>query len=245
MRLTVEELARFYGCPRGEAAQSLIARRVMALWPHLNGLDVLGVGFAEPYLAPYRPGARRLIALSPAAQGARPWPREGRNVCALGPEHSLPFRDSAFDRILLAHLLEEADALSGTLAEASRALAPSGRIMLIATHRTGLWARAERTPFGHGRSFSRGQLTRLLEGAGLEPRFWAGALFAPPVEWPMVTRAALAWERTGERIWPGLGGVILVEAVKQVYANRGKPARRPVFQPAPAPVGEPRPAWRA
>lgn len=244
MRLTVQELERFYQSPRGAAAQAMIARRIGALWPQLNGLDVLGLGFAEPFLDTYRAGARRVVSASPAAQGARPWPSGAPNVRALAVEHSLPFPDAAFDRILIAHLLEEADALSAAVMEASRALAPSGRIMILAAHRAGLWCRAERTPFGHGRSFSRGQVSRLLDAAGLSARHWARALFMPPVAWTPVTRSALTWERMGERAWPALGGVVLVEASRHTPARIGVAARQPVFQPLGAPVGEPRPAWR-
>ena len=34
----------------GEAARRAAARRLAALWPHADGLDVLGVGYPAPYL---------------------------------------------------------------------------------------------------------------------------------------------------------------------------------------------------
>ena len=48
-------------------------------------------------------------------------------------------------------------------------LAPSGRVIIVAAARMGLWADAEKTPFGHGRPFTRGQLESLVREAELEP----------------------------------------------------------------------------
>jgi hypothetical protein len=74
----------------------------------------------------------------------------------------------------------------------------------------------ERTPFGHGRPFSRGELDGLLRGALFEPEQWQRALYAPPVGAP--TGSGTGWERFGGRFFPGLGGVHIVEAGKSLYA---------------------------
>jgi len=34
----------------------------------------------------------------------------------------------------------------------------------------------------------------------------------------VLTRSAAAWERVGAVLWPGFSGVVIVEAVKEVYA---------------------------
>jgi hypothetical protein len=72
MRVDVLALQRFYASPLGEAAQRAAARRLAALWPHADGLDVLALGYGSPYLDRYRAGARRTVAMMPAAQGAEP-----------------------------------------------------------------------------------------------------------------------------------------------------------------------------
>ena len=41
-------------------------------------------------------------------------------------------------------------------------------VLLIVANRAGVWARADRTPFGHGRPFSKGQILRLLEDTAFE-----------------------------------------------------------------------------
>lgn len=239
MRTEAIEIDRFYRSQRGEAARTMVYRRLQALWPEVKGLDMLGYGFAGPYLEPFREKARRAVAFMPSAQGAIAWPDRHGERCAsvLGEETRLPFAEAMFDRIVAVHTLEEADDLQRLLRELWRVLAPEGRLVIVAAHRAGAWARVDATPFGHGRPFSRGQLTRLLTGALFEPIAWARALYAPP--WSMFCGPRLSglFESAGERFWPGFGGLILVEAVKHVGAIRptgaAVPVRRKALDAAP------------
>lgn len=229
MRTSAQEIDRFYATPKGWAAKTAIARRLRALWPDARGLDVLGLGFAGPYLEPYRASARRAVAFAPAAQGATPWPAgEGVKVaCTLGDEASTPFLEALFDRVILVHALEEAEAPARLLREVWRITAPQARIVIVAAHRSGLWARAEATPFGHGRPFSKPQLARLLDGAMFESAAWSRALYAPPTGWGTGPRRAAVFEKLGEQVWPAFGGLILVEAVKRIAALPSKTAPAP------------------
>lgn len=226
MRSDAVEIDRFYRTRRGEAARTMAQRRLSALWPQARGLDMLGYGFATPYLETYRDDARRTVAFMPAAQGAIAWPdRHGqKNATCLGEEIRLPFAEAMFDRIILAHALEEADSIQRLLRELWRVLSPEGRLVIIAAHRSGAWARVDATPFGHGRPFSRGQLARALRDALFEPSAWARALYAPPWNWLCGPRTANGFEALGEKLWPGFGGLILVEAVKHVGAVRPRGA---------------------
>ena len=45
----------------------------------------------------------------------------------------------------------------------------------------GVWARTDTTPFGHGRPYSRSQITQLLREAWFTPTGWGEALHVPPV----------------------------------------------------------------
>ena len=98
-------------------------------------------------------------------------------------------------------------------------MSPSGRIVIVAPNRRGLWARRDSTPFGHGRPFSRGQLSKLLRDAMFEPGGWSYALYLPPINFGFLRRSAAAWERIGLWVGQGFAGVIIVEARKQVYAT--------------------------
>ena len=237
MRRDVLELRRFYATPLGGAAREMIGRKVQEAWRDVHGMDVLGLGYATPFLDGLR-HTRRTVAVMPAGQGVEAWPGAGRNLACLMDETALGFPNALFDRILVVHGLEEADDPLALLREVWRVLAPSGRVIIAAASRLGLWSDAERTPFGHGRPFTRGQLEALVREAELEPLAWSRALYAPPLAW--TAGWAEGFEQVGSRLWPQFSGMILLEAVKQTFAvkPRVNPAllrRRPgVLKPATA-----------
>ncbi|WP_421790487.1 class I SAM-dependent methyltransferase [Hyphobacterium sp.] len=245
MRSDAVEIDRFYTTDQGMAAQAMILRRIAALWPNLKDYDLLAMGYGPPLLSNLGEGARRKVAFMPAEQGAIRWPGDHPSLTVLGEEAHLPFPDSMFDRIILIHALEESASPAHLLRELWRVTAPQGRIALIAPNRTGLWARVEATPFGHGRPFSKGQLSRLLVDAAFTPTAWSRALYAPPWKWACKDDRALGWERAGEKFWSRLGGLIMAEAIKQTGAltpRRARPVRvrLPALEGRPAPALSPR-----
>jgi SAM-dependent methyltransferase len=240
MRRDVTALRSFYASPLGRAAIDMVERKLVEAWGDARGLDVLGVGYATPFLEPFNALARRVVAAMPAGQGVEPWPGGDPNLACLSGELSLPFQNALFDRVALVHGLEESEDPTALLAEVRRVMAPSGRLIAVVANRRGLWSRSESTPFGYGRPFSRPQLEEAVRDAGLEPTAWSICLYAPPL--PALTRWAEPFEQVGARLWPPMGGLILMEAVKQTFAVRPRGAVAPVRVPrvragAPVPVG--------
>jgi SAM-dependent methyltransferase len=238
MRRDVLELRRFYAAPLGRAARAMVRRKVEEAWGDGQGLDVLGLGYATPFLDGMF-AARRVVAAMPAGQGVEAWPQGVKNRASLMDETALAFPNALFDRILVAHGLEEADDPLALLREVWRVLSPSGRTIIVAASRLGLWSDAERTPFGHGRPYTRGQLEQLVRDAELEPIAWSRALYLPPLEW--TAGWAEGFEQIGSRLWPQFSGLILLEAVKQTFAVKPKAApaltRRAAGALRPAPAG--------
>jgi len=229
MRRDVVELRRFYAAPLGHAVREMVGRKVDEAWGQASGLDVLALGYATPFLDGLS-GARRIVAAMPAAQGVEVWPKPmaksgDGNLACLTDEETLPFPNALFDRVLVVHGLEEADDPLAFLREVWRVLAPSGRVILTASARSGLWANAENTPFGSGRPFTRRQLEHLAREAELEPLAWSRALYVPPVAG--LSRYAEGFEQVGARLWPRFAGLILLEAVKQTFAVKPKGLRAP------------------
>jgi hypothetical protein len=116
--------------------------------------------------------------------------------------------------------------LTPAFEELWRVLKSNGRILIIVPNRMGLWCRADWTPFGHGRPYSAAQVNNFLREHLFVPERTEKGVFIPPFENNFLLRSAGWWEALGEKICPGMGGVIFVEASKQVYAGIMQPSRK-------------------
>ncbi len=228
MHPDVLDLRDFYNRPLGGVVRRLLTSRIRSRWRSVHGAQLMGLGFAVPYIGLFRGEASRLGALMPANQGALVWPASGKGHTVMVEEAMLPLPDASVDRLLAVHCLETSERVGALLREIWRGLTPEGRLLLIVPNRRGIWARLDTTPFGHGRPYSRGQLERLLTDALFTPLEWTSALFMPPLDRHWLVRWATAFERVGARLWPGFAGVIIVEARKELMGALPKtaPARR-------------------
>jgi SAM-dependent methyltransferase len=235
MRRSVTELKSFYAEPMGRAVRTMVIRQLVNAWGDVRDLDVLGIGYATPFLEPFRDRARRVVAVMPAAQGVETWPAPGPNLVCLADEYALPLPSALFDRVLVVHGLEESADPVALLAQVHRVLAPSGRAIIAVAHRNGLWAGAEATPFGHGQPFTRAQLETIVRDAELEPYAWSRALYAPP--WPALAPYAELIEQAAAAIAPPFSGLILLEAIKKTFAVRPGRVRAPIVRTRLRPAG--------
>jgi SAM-dependent methyltransferase len=119
------------------------------------------------------------------------------------------------------HCLEGSEQVRKLLRELWRVLKPEGSLLIVVPNRRGVWARMDRTPFGHGQPYSRSQLERSLRDALFSSVDWSSALFMPPVERGLLLRMGMAIERVGARVWPLFAGVIIVEARKELASPLG------------------------
>ncbi|MEM9796811.1 MAG: methyltransferase domain-containing protein [Pseudomonadota bacterium] len=243
MHLDVLDLRQFYYRTRlGRAAQKAVRDRLTTLWPEAKGQTVAGFGFAVPLLRPYLKDARRVLGLMPAPQGVMHWPAGMANISVLVEETLWPLETGAVDKLVLLHGLETSENPTALLEECARVLGPGGRAIFIVPNRSGLWARRDRTPFGFGRPYSRGQLEAQVKRSGLIPERHAAALFAPPSERNFWLRAGSVVERVGQKLsaYQG-GGVLLLEVSKQVPARPRPGLAERVRQPLRVLEGVPEP----
>ena len=147
----VVDLRDFYRTGLGQIARRMIRDAIRRVWPDLEGMRLLGIGYATPFLPAMSAETERTVGLMPAALGVLGWSPEGRNLVTLADEGELPFADYSIDRVLLVHALETTDQAGPMLKEIWRVLAGGGRLLVIAPNRRGIWARLDRTPFGSGR----------------------------------------------------------------------------------------------
>lgn len=209
----------YYRTKLGRVAQSAVRAALRELWPDVRGASLAGFGFAAPFLRPFKAEAQRTLCFMPAQQGAFHWPVDQPNVTVLVEERNWPVQPGFFDRIIVAHGLEVSERPGALLQEVNRCLAPGGRAIFIAPNRSGLWARRDATPFGHGRPYSSGQLERQLQEHGFEPERQAAALYSPPSHRAFWLKMAGLAEATGRRLdAQRLAGVIMVETTKLAFA---------------------------
>src|ERR687898_442963 len=140
----VLDLNEFYSSTLGQMTVRLLRARLREVWPNVRGETVLGLGYATPFLRPFREESERTLAFMPAQQGVTRWPREGRNLTALVDENDLPLPDRSVDRVLLVHAIESTEQVRPMLREIWRVMADGGRLVTVAPTRAGLWSQLGR-----------------------------------------------------------------------------------------------------
>lgn len=214
----VVSLRQFYASPFGDAVRVMIMRSIHRFWGDIRKDALLGVGYVAPYVDSYMAQAGPLVIAMPAQQGAVYWPSEGPNRMFLTHESELPLQENSVNRVLLIHSIEHSDQLAWMMREAWRVLTPGGRVLAVVPNRMGFWARSSRSPFGYGRPFSTAQLRDLLIEHDFTLTRSATALFIPPTYSGVLWRFAPKIEKLGRLFCRFIGGVVLMEAEKQVYA---------------------------
>lgn len=221
----IVNLRQFYTTPLGEQVQRLIDRSLRTIWPEEPSDKLLGIGFPTPYMEPYLDTGMPLFVCMPAAQGAVYWPASRANLAFLSHESQLPLPAESVNRVLLVHGIEHSEELSWMMREIWRVLVPGGRVLAVVPNRMSFfWSRSARSPFGYGRPFTMMQLKTLFTGHQFSPMRSSVALFTPPLYWRWLWRVADKIETVGKIFFRPFGGVLILEAEKQVYAAIKQPA---------------------
>ncbi|RCL01235.1 MAG: 4-benzoquinol methylase [Candidatus Tokpelaia sp. JSC085] len=217
MCVNIITLQSFYKSLLGQRVKQDISAALECYYSSTSGERIIGLGYAVPYLDLFVQNAECCLAFMPAHQGASLWPTVDAVATALVFEEKLPLPDSSVDRIIMVHALEYTANAKNTMRELWRVLVPNGRLILIVTNRRGLWSHLEFTPFGNGAPYSHAQLSRLLEQTG----FFCGPVrkalyFVPCRHWRLELSSSF-YEKVWQRFFPYFGGVLIVEAKKQLY----------------------------
>lgn len=237
------DLKEFYESTQGRVVQRVLRQYLRQLWPSVQGQRLLGLGFATPYLKPFTGEAERIVALMPQTQGAVFWPAnekgDEKGLVGICDAAAWPIETNSIDRLLIVHGLYDYENLDEILREAWRVLVGQGRLILVVPNRTGIWARADSTPFGHGTPFSLSQIKNSLKEYLFVPERSERALFVPPTSSRLMLAMAPVWEQAGRKFFPAFGGVNMVEASKQLYAGTlvGATVPAAVRRRPPVPAG--------
>ena len=213
------DITEFYRQSRGRMVQRILRPLIREWWDNTGGLNVLGYGYTRPYLnifAKDKP-ARTVMLMNTHHQPA-PWPERGENMLAICDDRLVPLETQRFDRILMIHALETAELPRRLLAEMWRILEGNGRMILVVPNRSGIWSRAEHTPFGQGHPYSLTQLRHSLAQSGFQIERYQRAIYPPPSRSRIIISFAPFIENIARRVCPAFGGVMVVEVSKQLFS---------------------------
>ena len=238
--MDVVDLRNFYAQRLGVVARRFVGRAIRTHWTDTTGQRVLGIGYATPYLGLFREEAERCLALMPAPQGVVRWPSSSRRLRLWSRKTTCrsPIRPS----IACCSYMRSKNSTDpvGLLREVWRVLSGGGRLLAVVPNRRGLWARMDTTPFGHGRPYSRSQITHLLRETWFTPLDGARRSTCRRSHAAGFCARRSPGSVPGPRISAPFAGVHIVEATKQVY--RAIPTRRerrrlvPLLPPVLAPT---------
>lgn len=240
----VIQFKQFYSSRLGERVSEMIMHALLELWPSAKNDVMLVVGFAAPYMAHYANNSAALLMCMQAEQGAAAWPANAPNRVALTHDAELPFQSNSINRVLLIHSVEHSENLNAMMQEVYRVLVPGGRVLAVVPNRVSMWAGSSKSPFGFGRPFNLLQLRALLTSHQFTITRCASALFMPPIIAKLSRKLSQKIEPVGRICWWFMGGVLLQEAEKQLYASIKEPAyaRKPyrlgVIAPQPAGISK-------
>lgn len=222
MRPDIVNLRQFYSSRLGRMVKARLRQAVLRHWPNHSGEWIVGIGYALPVLRVIeRTGPGTVMALMPAAQGAVYWPVHASNRALLGDEMRPPFAAGQLSRIVVMHAFEYQAAPEELLRVLWQLLAPGGQLLLMVPNRRSLWARYGRTPLASGTPYTLSQVKTLLQDTEFTLREISTALFAPPSAHSIWLSLGGIMEWIGHWFLPLGGGILLVEAEKQIYAGVG------------------------
>ncbi len=240
MAVDILDLMEFYATSLGQYVRQNLSAQLQLMAAPAEGENLIGYGYAAPYVAPLcAEGVWHL--LMPAQQGVMREHAVSPSLM-LVEETRWPVRDDSVACVLAAHALENSNDITALLDEMWRVLVPGGRAVVIVPNRRGFWARRDATPFGVGRPFSSRQLKAHVMQTGFSLAHMRPALMLPPLLATSILCRIGGLENIMRFIAPQLGGVWVVQAVKQVSAPiraRGRAARpvgglaRPAFSRVP------------
>lgn len=224
-RPSIVDLRQFYSSHLGRKVKQRLRQIVRGTWLQTPNCRVVGVGYAVPVLrALEQAEPSHIVALMPADQGAIYWPVHHDNRSVLGDEMLPPFAVSTLDRVILLHAFEHVTRPLELLKIYWQLLVPGGRMLLVVPNRRGLWSGFSATPFARGIPYSMTQLRELLNESAFTVRDATTTLFAPPSSHPFWLRLWGVLEFLGRILLPNLGGVLVIEAEKQIYAGVAQPS---------------------
>ncbi len=244
MPIDVIDLRSFYGSSLGDVARRVVHKIVRQRFSELHRLFDPRCRLCDALSRSFPRGSRAGDRLHAGRARRGELAVSGLSSSALVETTAMPLPNSCIDRALIIHALEITEHPRDLLAEIWRILTPGGRVVVVVPGRSGLWARLDRTPFGHGRPYSRGQLAELLREMSVFPDSLVGSALLSAIPAPDVAACGKLCRRDRRHLSLPCGGVLIVEATKLLYRPitvrnplaYAVPNHQPALVPEPAGV---------
>lgn len=140
----------------------------------------------------------------------------------------LPFASQSLDLVVLPHVLEFAEEPHQVLREVERVLIPEGQVIISGFNPASLWGLRQVTGRltgahflpQHGEFISLPRLKDWLKLLNMEVNRGHFGCYAPPCMTEKWLTRFTFMEQAGDRWWPYLGAVYVVQAIKRVRGMR-------------------------
>lgn len=220
---SIVSLGPWFGTPAGAYARAWEQSRLDELTADIFGYHALQVGLPQiDALAANRMPHRWVTDTVPAMADAR------RPVVVLHDFAELPFATQSLDLVVLPHVLEFAAEPHQVLREVERVLIPEGQVIICGFNPVSTWGLrqvagritgAHFLPL-HGEFISVPRLKDWLKLLNMEINRGHFGCYAPPCATDKWLQRFAFLEKAGNRWWPYLGALYIVQAIKRVKGMR-------------------------
>ena len=218
-------LAPWLETPPGDYARQWEQARLDELTADIFGYNAVQIGLPQiDALAANRMNNRWVtdFALPSSAEAG------ARQVVVVHDVAELPFATQSLDLVVLPHVLEFAAEPHQVLREVERVLIPEGQVIVCGFNPISMWGlrqaagRVTGTHFLplHGEFISVPRLKDWLKLLNMEINRGHFGCYAPPCATAQWLQRYAFMEKAGNRWWPYLGALYIVQAIKRVKGMR-------------------------
>ncbi len=239
---SIISLAPWFDTPAGAYARAWEQSRLDELTADIFGYNAVQLGVPQvDALSANRMPNRWVTDTAP------PRGDTVRTVSMLHDFAELPFASQSLDLVVLPHVLEFAAEPHQVLREVERVLIPEGQVIICGFNPVSMWGMrqvagrmtgAHFLPM-HGEFISVPRLKDWLKLLNMEINRGHFGCYAPPCATDQWLRRFAFLEKAGNRWWPYLGALYIVQAIKRV---KGMRLIGPAWQKRPATNGSVVPA---
>ena len=222
MDITASDIYSFYNTKLGQILKRHIRQQINSNINLQGPLSICGYGYTEPYLSflSKQENENQYVECIPDfLDGSvnQNLNYDQKNI----HEYFLPLEPSSTDVVISTHLLELVEKPKSSIEEVWRILKPNGIFIAVVPRRAGLWTRYDNNPFGYGRSYSSMQFRELIKNYMVLDNKKSFIHF-PPWNHYLNYKFHPTLEKTGEIIFPFIGGLMVLVCKKIVYATNKK-----------------------